>query len=96
MSTFLNVCFEIRGQALQLVEQGLGLLQVDVEAFGEPAVDRSEKIPGLIPLAQIAKEPRHAHRRAQFGGAGRRADYGHGVSVIGVTPDRTPTGFPLR
>ena len=36
----------------QLVEQGLGLLQIErVEAFGEPAVDRSEQIAGLIPLA---------------------------------------------
>src|SRR5262245_25895618 len=32
------------------------------------AVDRSEKIAGLIPLALIAPEPRHAHRRAQFPG----------------------------
>ena len=53
----------------QLVEQRLSLLQIErVEAFGEPAVDRSEKIAGLIPLALIAPEPRHAHRRAQFPG----------------------------
>ena len=31
----------------QRIEQGLGLLDVErVEAFGEPAVDRSEKIAG--------------------------------------------------
>ena len=36
----------------QLLQQGLGLLQIKrVEAFGEPAVDRSEKVTGLIPLA---------------------------------------------
>jgi hypothetical protein len=39
-----------------------------VEAFGEPAVDRSEEIAGLIQLAPIAPQPRHAHRRAQFPG----------------------------
>ena len=34
---------------IQLVEQRLGLLQVErVEAFGEPAIDRSEKIAGLM------------------------------------------------
>ena len=39
----------------QLFEQDLGLLQVEhVEAFGEPAVDRGEKIAGLIPLALSA------------------------------------------
>ena len=52
---------------VQLVEQRLRLLQIErVEAFGEPAIDRGEKIAGLIPLALIALEPRHAHRRAQF------------------------------
>jgi hypothetical protein len=33
-------------------EQRLGLFQIErVEAFGEPAVDRSEKLAGLIRLA---------------------------------------------
>ena len=32
------------------------------EAFGEPAVDRSEQIAGFIALALIAPEARHAHR----------------------------------
>jgi hypothetical protein len=40
---------------LQLVEQFLSLLQIEcVEPFGEPTVDRSEKITSLIPLALIA------------------------------------------
>ena len=48
---------------MQLVKQGLGLFQIErVEAFGEPAVDRSEKIAGLIPLAltapKVSKVPR--------------------------------------
>jgi hypothetical protein len=34
--------------------------------FGEPAVDRSEKLASLIPLALVAPEPRHAHRGAEF------------------------------
>ena len=42
------------------MEQGLGLLQIRrIEAFGEPAVDRSEKIAGLIPFALIRKSPDH-------------------------------------
>ena len=33
---------------MQLTEQSLGLLQIErVEALGEPAIDRSEKIAGL-------------------------------------------------
>ena len=43
---------------VQLVKQRLGVLQIErVEAFGEPAVERSERIAGLIPLALIALEP---------------------------------------
>src|SRR5215469_4405591 len=45
----------------------LGLLQIKrIEPFGEPAVDRSEKLASLIPLALIAPEPRHAHCRTEF------------------------------
>jgi hypothetical protein len=51
----------------QLVEQDLSLLQIErVEAFGEPAIDRSEKVADVLPLAQIALEPRHADGRSQF------------------------------
>ena len=53
----------------QLVEQNLGLFQVErVKPFGKPAVDRSEQITSFISLALIAPEPRHAHRRAEFPG----------------------------
>src|SRR5271169_3683600 len=53
----------------QLLQQCLRLLQIKrVEALGEPAVDRSEQIAGLISLALIAPEPRHAHRGAEFPG----------------------------
>ena len=34
----------------------------------QPAVHRSEQIAGLFPLALIAPQPRHAHRRAQLPG----------------------------
>jgi hypothetical protein len=45
------------GQLLEL----LSLLQIErIEAFGEPVVDRSEKLAGLIPLALIAPEPGEA------------------------------------
>ena len=53
----------------QFLEQGLCLFQIKrVEAFGEPAVDRSEQIASLIPRALIAPQPRHADGRAQFPG----------------------------
>ena len=40
---------------MQFVKQGFRVLQIErVEALGEPAVDRSEKITGLFPLALIA------------------------------------------
>jgi hypothetical protein len=51
----------------QFVEQRLSLLQIErIEAFSEPAVDWREQIAGLIPLALIAPEPRHAYCGAQF------------------------------
>ena len=40
------------------------------KTLGEPAVDRGEKVAGLVPLALIAPEPRHAHRRAKLPGFG--------------------------
>src|SRR5450631_1971679 len=61
--------FEIGLSCVQLVEQGLSLFQVArAEPFSEPAIDRSEKIPGLVPLALIAPQPRQACRRTQFPG----------------------------
>jgi hypothetical protein len=44
-----------------------------VEAHGEPAVDRSEKLAGLVALALTATEPRHARRAVQLHLASRRA-----------------------
>jgi hypothetical protein len=42
---------------VQLTKESLGLLQVErVETLGKPAVDRSENVAGLIPLALIAPE----------------------------------------
>src|SRR5262249_23634680 len=55
----------------QLVERRLGLFQIArVEAFGEPPIDRSEKIASLIALSLITPEPRHAHCGAEFPGFG--------------------------
>lgn len=54
---------------VQLTEQSFGLFEIErVEAFSEPAVDRGEKIAGLVLFALIAKKPRHARGRAQFPG----------------------------
>ena len=48
----------------QLVEQRSSFFQIArVKPFGEPTVDRSEKLASFIPLPVIAPEPRHAHRR---------------------------------
>jgi PAS domain-containing protein len=59
----------VRPSSRERVEQRLGLLQIErVEAFGEPAIDRREKIVGLLPLAVIAPKPRQARRRAQLPG----------------------------
>ena len=56
-------------QSIYSSSSSLGLLQIErIEPFGEPAVDRCEKLAGLIPLALIAPEARHAHRRAQLPG----------------------------
>jgi hypothetical protein len=50
-----------------LIEQRLGLFQIErVEALGEPAIDRSEKIVGLVPLPLIAPQSSKARRRAQL------------------------------
>jgi hypothetical protein len=54
---------------VQLIEQRLGLLQVGrIEAFGEPIVDRREKIVRLPSLAMIAPKAREARRRPQLPG----------------------------
>jgi hypothetical protein len=45
----------------RFVEQRLRLVQIArVEALGEPSVDRSKKVTGLITLALIAPDPRPA------------------------------------
>jgi hypothetical protein len=47
------------------------LLQIArIKPFGEPAVDRGEKLACLLPLALIAPEPGHAHCGAEFPGSG--------------------------
>jgi len=51
----------------QLFEQRLGFLQVErVEALGEPAIDRGEKIVGLLSFALIALEPGDTRRRPEL------------------------------
>ena len=62
-------CQSSGGLRRQLLEQRLRLLQiVRVEPFGEPAVDRSEQFAGLLRLALVTPEARHAHRGAEFPG----------------------------
>ena len=51
----------------QFVEQRLRLFQIGrVEAFGEPAVDRREKVAGFGVAALVAAEPGEARGGAQF------------------------------
>jgi hypothetical protein len=49
-----------------LTEQNLGLQVERIETLGEPTVDRSKKVAGLISLALIAPKLCHPYRRAQF------------------------------
>src|SRR6516162_2300425 len=56
-----------RSRSPQLVQQRLRLLQIgSVEAFGEPAVDRSEEVAGFGAAALIAAQPGEAPGSAQF------------------------------
>ena len=49
----------------QLVEQCFRLLEIErIEPFGEPGVNRSEQIAGLIPLALFARAAPGSLRRA--------------------------------
>src|SRR5271169_3695515 len=55
----------------QFLKQRLRFLQIErVEAFGEPAINRSEQFASLLRLPLITPEPRHAHRCAQLPGLG--------------------------
>jgi hypothetical protein len=75
----------------QLIEQRLRLLQIArVEAFGEPAVDRSEQIASVISLVLLAPEPGRAHRGAEFPGFGlfggrlsARPEYDFAFAMLG-------------
>jgi hypothetical protein len=58
----ISLCFE-------LLQQRTSLLKVQcVEAFGEPPLDRIEKIAGLLSFGVIAPQPSHAHDHVQFPG----------------------------
>src|SRR6516164_6236739 len=58
-------------QSRQLLEQRLGLLQIArIKPFGEPAIDRREKVASCISLTLIAPQPRQAHRGTQLKGPG--------------------------
>jgi hypothetical protein len=49
---------------VQLVDQSLGLLQIEcIKALSEPAVDWSEKLASIIKLALVALEPQGEPRR---------------------------------
>src|ERR1019366_8563087 len=62
---------EISLSSGQLIEQRLRLLQIRrVEAFSEPAVDRSEQFSSLPRLPLITPEPRHACGGAELPGFG--------------------------
>jgi hypothetical protein len=72
----------------QFLKQRLRLLQIArVEALGEPSVDRSEKLAGLIPLTLIAPETGKASRSAQFMGP-RILSAGYGQSPTITLLDR--------
>jgi hypothetical protein len=73
----------LRGAGIQLIEQRLSFLQIArVKPFRKPAVDRSEKLAGLLLLALIAPQACEAGSRAQLKRPGllaprpRRESYG--------------------
>src|SRR3954447_17877537 len=58
-----------RPQLPEFGEQNLCLLQIlGVEAFGEPIVDRGEKLVGVLALALALPQAGQAHRGAQLPG----------------------------
>src|SRR5438477_6180725 len=60
-------CLTIDHRLPQLLQQGLGVLQVPrVEALGEPGVDRGEEGAGLVALALVLPERREPCGRAQL------------------------------
>src|SRR5262245_46378417 len=70
------------GSCRQLVEQRLCLFQIErIEAFSEPAVDWSQQFAGLLRLALIAPEARHADRGSQLPELGALSP-GHGERVV--------------
>jgi hypothetical protein len=59
--------FEIACQAFSASSRAFASSQIErVEAFGEPAVHRSEKIAGFNPLIPFAPDARKADRCPQF------------------------------
>jgi len=75
----------------QFVEQSPGLLQIGrVEALGEPAVDRHERVAGSGAFSLVAPHPRHARRRAQL----ERFLRSRATSVVlHRSPDPEPVAF---
>ena len=70
----------------QLVEQLFGIFQIArVQPLGEPAVDWRKQIAGLITLALVALEPRHAHCGAEFPGFGLLLTR-NGKSTVKIPP----------
>src|SRR5271156_4460512 len=56
---------------VQFLEQDFGLLQIKrVEAFREPAINRSKQFTSLLRVPLVAPEAREAHCGAQFPGLG--------------------------
>jgi len=56
-----------RRLAAQFVEERFCLLEIGgIEAFGEPAIDRREKVAGFNVLVLVATEPGEAHGGTQF------------------------------
>ena len=51
----------------ELIQQSSGCLEIGrIEALGEPAVDRAEKLPSGTAFPPTLPEPAQAHRRPQF------------------------------
>ena len=79
----------LRGAGIQLIEQRLSFLQIArVKPFRKPAVDRSEKLAGLLLLALIAPQACEAGRP--------RATQATGPAGAAPRPELPVTGSPWR
>src|SRR5262245_1641668 len=67
LRTWNSICRLRVSDSIQLIEQGLGALEVgEFEALGKPAANISEHAARFLAFALLLEQARKAGRRAQF------------------------------